>query len=360
MRTQMRRRGVVALAAAAALLAIAGVAYATIPDSGGVYTACRLNGVGTIRLIDPSGPSSSLLSRCTALETEIQWNQKGQKGDTGATGPAGPAGAAGANGVSPTVAQLSAGDSHCPAGGAAITDANGSTAYVCNGNDGKPGQNGKDGKDFSGTFTSQNGNFTLSVADSGVQISGPGEQISLDSTGLVTITGGRLEQTVATDETVTVGHDRITTVGHDENLHVFHDRTQTVDNNETVTVHGNRTETVDKDQNITIHGGRTETVDGDENVSIGGNRTQNVGKDESIMIGGGRSASVGKNDVLTVGGSRTETVGGALELQASADLRLDATFLGLNAGTACQYVARVGDLVNSVQILTGSATVCVG
>ena len=350
MRTQMRRRGVVALAAAAVLLALAGVAYATIPDGGGVYTACRLNGVGTIRLIDPSGPSSSLLSRCTALETQIQWNEKGQKGDTGPVGPAG---------AGPTVTQLPPGDTHCPAGGAAITDANGSTAYVCSGQNGAPGQNGKDGKDFSGTFTSQNGDFTLSVADSGVQITGPGAQISLDSTGVVTVKGGQLAETVANDETVTVGHDRTETVGHDETVHVMHDRTQTVDDNETVTVHGNRTETVDEDETIAIHGGRTETVDKDENVTIGGGRTETVGKDESIMIGGGRSASVGKDDTVSVGGDRTETVGGTLELKAAADLRLDATLLGLNAGPVCRGVARVDDPVNSVMILMGSPDICV-
>ena len=56
------------------LLALAaGIAYATIPDGGKVYTACMLNGVGTIRLIDPSLPdqgppplSNSLLRQFAA------------------------------------------------------------------------------------------------------------------------------------------------------------------------------------------------------------------------------------------------------------------------------------------------------
>lgn len=173
-----RRKGVLVLVGAAALLSVAGVAYATIPDSAGVYTACKLNGVGTSRLIDPSGPSHSLLSRCTAFETQITWKQQGQKGDAGAPGK---------NGVSPTVAQLSAGDSHCPAGGAAITDATGTTAYVCSGQNGLNGQNGKDGKDgqpFAGTFTSPNGQFSLTVADGGVEIVGPGTSISLDGNGV--------------------------------------------------------------------------------------------------------------------------------------------------------------------------------
>jgi len=85
-----------------------GVAYATIPSSGNVYTACMLNHIGTIRLIDPTLPSSNFMSHCTALETQVSWNQTGEpgpvgpqgpKGDTGAAGPAGPQGSAGNDGA---------------------------------------------------------------------------------------------------------------------------------------------------------------------------------------------------------------------------------------------------------------------
>jgi hypothetical protein len=93
--------GVVLVVAAAG----SGIAYATIPGEGNVYTACMLNGVGTIRLIDPSSAPSKLMSHCTRFETKITWNQQGQagspgpqgpqgpKGDTGPQGPQGPAGA---------------------------------------------------------------------------------------------------------------------------------------------------------------------------------------------------------------------------------------------------------------------------
>ncbi|HVM56781.1 MAG TPA: hypothetical protein VMT74_04895 [Gaiellaceae bacterium] len=321
-----------AAAGAAALLAAAGIAYAAIPDGGGVYTACMLKNVGTIRLIDPSGPSGSLLSHCTSFETQIQWNQKGQKGDVGP---------AGAPGVSPTVAQLSAGDSHCPAGGAAITDANGSTAYVCNGQDGQPGQPGKDGQPFSGTFTS--GQFSLTVTSSGVEIVGPNPAISIDSSGDVSIKGGNVETVAAGDETVKVGGSRTETVGGDETITVGHDRTQTVDNNETINVGANRSETVSKD----------------ESVSVGGNRTQTVSKNETVEVGVDRTESVGGNETVKVGGDRTEKVGGALGLSASGDLNLDGALLGLNAGSLCRPVARVHDLVDSVEILTGSPDICV-
>jgi hypothetical protein len=345
-----RRNGVLVLVGALALLAVAGVAYATIPDSGGVYTACRLNGVGTIRLIDPSGPSTSLLSHCTAFETQITWNQKGQ------------------NGVSPTVAQLSPGDSHCPAGGAAITDAAGTTAYVCSGQN---GQNGKDGQSFTGTFTSPNKEFSLSVADDGVEITGPDATVSLPSSGGVTVKSngnvsiqGNNVETVANNETTTVQGNRTESVGQDESIFVGRDRTTTVGRDEAITVHRNRTETVDSDQTVTVHGNRTQTVDNNENVTIGGNHSQTVGKDESVQVGGSRTESVGKDESVTVGAGRTETVGGDLTLRVDGNVNLRGSLVTINGGTTCQHVARVGDTVDVSSsvgvILTGSATVCVG
>jgi hypothetical protein len=86
------------LFAVAALAATAGIAYATIPNSAGVYTACKLNVTGTIRLIDPSLAASSLLSHCTSVETQISWNQQGQTGTPGKDGGQGPAGATGPQG----------------------------------------------------------------------------------------------------------------------------------------------------------------------------------------------------------------------------------------------------------------------
>jgi hypothetical protein len=87
--------GITALA-----VALGGVAYATIPDSGGVIHGCYLRKVGTLRVIDPSAGQ-----RCSAWEAPIQWNQTGPHGlpgapgTNGATGPAGPAGPAGAQGA---------------------------------------------------------------------------------------------------------------------------------------------------------------------------------------------------------------------------------------------------------------------
>jgi hypothetical protein len=92
-RIRLRRHWVAAGAIAGATLAIAGgVAYATIPDGGKVFTACMLKNVGTIRLIDPSLSTSSALQHCTSLETQVSWNQQGQPGAAGAPGAPGPKG----------------------------------------------------------------------------------------------------------------------------------------------------------------------------------------------------------------------------------------------------------------------------
>ncbi len=92
-----RTRAIVAgLALAAAL--VGGVSWATTAAESDLYTACKLNATGTIRLIDPAGPSSSLLSHCTRYETQITWNEKGPKGEPGPAGAAGRDGAPGTNG----------------------------------------------------------------------------------------------------------------------------------------------------------------------------------------------------------------------------------------------------------------------
>jgi hypothetical protein len=89
------KRALIALAVFGAALGVGGVAYATIPSSGGVYTACELKGVGAVRLIDPSLSAKNFQSHCTPFEEQISWNQSGPPGRTGATGPAGTNGAIG-------------------------------------------------------------------------------------------------------------------------------------------------------------------------------------------------------------------------------------------------------------------------
>ncbi|MGZ4257120.1 MAG: hypothetical protein ACXVFQ_25070 [Solirubrobacteraceae bacterium] len=111
-----------------------------------------LKGVGTIRLIDQSLPSSNLMSHCTSLENQLGWRKQGQAGPPGATGGPGAPGGKGAAG-SP--------------GSRGLPGAKGSQ-----GGPGLQGDPGPDG-DFSGDFTSTNGSFKLSVTDNGIELSGP-------------------------------------------------------------------------------------------------------------------------------------------------------------------------------------------
>lgn len=70
---------------------------------------CRRHAMSaSVRLIDPSLPSTTLQSHCTSLETQITWNQHGprgapglpgQKGDPGSPGPPGPPGPKGDTGA---------------------------------------------------------------------------------------------------------------------------------------------------------------------------------------------------------------------------------------------------------------------
>src|SRR3954452_1462040 len=104
-----------ALGLATLVVAGGGIAYAAIPDSGGVIHGCFKDN-GDLRVIDPAAAKKDA---CKNNETALTWNQQGPagtpgpagpagpagptgpagtKGDTGAPGPAGPAGAKGVNG----------------------------------------------------------------------------------------------------------------------------------------------------------------------------------------------------------------------------------------------------------------------
>jgi hypothetical protein len=164
-------------AAAGALAAAAiagGVAYATIPDAGNVYTACMLKGVGTVRLIDSSLPPGSPLSHCTSREAQISWNEvgpqgpPGSKGDTGSQGPVGPQGPKGDTGL-----QGPQGDPG-PPGPQGDAGSKGET--------GPPGPQGPAGA-FTGHFVSPNGLFSIDVTDNGVQLIGPGGRATLNLNG---------------------------------------------------------------------------------------------------------------------------------------------------------------------------------
>ena len=174
-RIPIGRRGAVAGAVAVIALALAGgIAYATIPDANKVFTACVLNGVGTIRLIDKSLPSGSPLSHCTSREAQISWNEigpqgpPGSKGDTGPQGPDGPQGPTGDTGP-----QGPQGDPG-PPGPAGDAGPKGDT--------GPAGSQGPAGA-FSGHFVSPNGQFKIDVTDNGIELIGPIGRATLNLNG---------------------------------------------------------------------------------------------------------------------------------------------------------------------------------
>jgi hypothetical protein len=264
--------------------AAAGIAYAAIPDGNGVYTACMLNKVGTVRLIDPSLPASNLMSHCTGAETRFTFNQQGQQGSPGLPGAPGKDGA---NGVSPTVSQLSNGDPNCGAGGAAITDAGGNTAYVCNGAD------GKDGQPFSGTFTSPDGKFSITVDDTGINLTGPSNSIKLMPDGSVATIAGTTFKVTS----------------------------------------GGATELVSSASLDLQSGGDTSLVAGDSlsatatgslSATSGGSTSVDVGKDLTVQTSKAATVTVGTSLNATAGGA-ANLLAGSLDLKATGTAILEAT-----------------------------------
>src|SRR5919108_323143 len=67
-----------AIALAALIIAIGGVAYATIPDSEGVIHGCFNKQSGNLRVVESS-------SECRTNESAIDWNQQGPPGPPGIT-----------------------------------------------------------------------------------------------------------------------------------------------------------------------------------------------------------------------------------------------------------------------------------
>jgi hypothetical protein len=88
----MRGRSIIASAAIVGLALVGGVAYATIPDSGGVIHTCYSQSNGTWRPIDyPT-------VKCKSGEIQLDFNQRGVKGDNGDKGDQGPQGLQGIQG----------------------------------------------------------------------------------------------------------------------------------------------------------------------------------------------------------------------------------------------------------------------
>lgn len=212
------------------LMAAAGIAYAAIPDSGGAYTGCMLNKVGTVRLIDPSLPASNPMSHCTSLETKFTFNQRGQQGAAGSPGAPG-----------------------------------------------RDGADGKDGQPFSGTFTSPNGQFSITVDDNGIKLAGPSSSIELRPDGSIdTIAGTNFSLTA-----------------------------------------GGATQLVSGTSLDLQSGGAT-------SLDAGSSLDATSGGGANLDVGGSLSVQTGQTAALTIGTSLTASIGGSANLVATA-LDLKAT-----------------------------------
>jgi hypothetical protein len=88
------RSGLGVAAVLGALLVAGGIAYAAIPDGGGVIHSCYAKLNGQLRVID-----SEKGQRCSTNEVSLNWNAKGPPGPAGPSGPQGPQGLQGVQGV---------------------------------------------------------------------------------------------------------------------------------------------------------------------------------------------------------------------------------------------------------------------
>jgi hypothetical protein len=92
MASKLKRPPVIAAIVVGVVVA-AGVAKATIPDSGGVIHGCYKQSSGAMRVIDQGAGDA-----CKSSETALDWSQQAPAGPQGSQGPAGPAGGSGPQG----------------------------------------------------------------------------------------------------------------------------------------------------------------------------------------------------------------------------------------------------------------------
>jgi hypothetical protein len=71
-----------AVALVALVVAIGGVAYASIPGPDGAIHGCYDNSTGALRVIDPDAGRT-----CSGVETALSWNQQGPQGPKGDPAP---------------------------------------------------------------------------------------------------------------------------------------------------------------------------------------------------------------------------------------------------------------------------------
>ena len=228
---------------------VGGIGLAAIPGTGGVIQGCYDSG-GNVKVVEALP--------CPRNYTPFQWNQRGEQGAQGEPGRPGP-----------------------------------------------PGATGADGTAFDGTFTSANGEYSLSIANDGITLAhGSDAAIRLAGSGITVETAGPLELTVGTNAAVSVGGSLSMQSGGAS----------------------------------TLGSGSTFTVDADGNLTVQSSRSIGVQSDSDTTV----------------------QSGGTTVLQAAASMSVRGAQVRLNPGPSCGSVARVGDTVAPGAITSGSTTVCAG
>ncbi|MEX2646808.1 MAG: hypothetical protein WD249_11150 [Gaiellaceae bacterium] len=218
--TKRLRRPLFAFTLGAALMAAVLLGRAAYATDGAIH-ACFKPSNGTLYLLGDGSDRTA----CQPGDIPISWSAQGLQGPQGEQGLQGEHGLQGEpgqdgqNGVSVMSRQLAAGDSNCPNGGSEFTSASGVT-YACNGADGQDGQNGQDGQDgvsvttqqlpvgnpncpaggvridsagdpvfvcngsFSGTTTSPNGQYRLTLDNNMIRLEGPNGRVEILGPGV--------------------------------------------------------------------------------------------------------------------------------------------------------------------------------
>lgn len=169
--------------------------------NGEMYYACVNNSSGTIKMTSSTGT-------CATNELRIEWNKEGPQGIPGipgAKGDQGEPGIDGSNGID-GVAGINCWDlNENGATDLASEDTNQDgvvNVIDCRGEKGDTG-------DFSGTFTSDNGAFSISVTDTGITLAGPsGQQIHM-TPGSILVDGVTVTVESVTTTTISGSTTRI-------------------------------------------------------------------------------------------------------------------------------------------------------
>jgi len=230
---QVKRRHLLVFAMLTAAI-VGSVAYAAIPNGGGVYTACMVKKTGALRLIDPSLGSKSRLGHCTAEESPITWTRT----------------AAG-----PTVSQR-------------LQSPNGQYTLQLSDQGAVLKGPGATVKITGGTLDLSSTNETVEVGAGRTESIGGADSLTVGANRSVSV-GGSQTDSISANESLTVGKDRSEQVGGSDSVSVA--------KNESATIAGNRTDAVQGGDVLNVGGNRTEQVTGKETVDDGGDFQQQVG-----------------------------------------------------------------------------------